>query len=253
MGAPHDLVTGRAVGRLREARTRRSGHLENPVSGGAPIRVTHGGDLALHWATGLSWSPDGKTIAFNSDRSGQMEVWTVAVDGGEPDRITSIGEAYGMRFSPDGQTIAFVSLARGKVEIWTVPSSGGAAEPLLDLPGESWSPSWSPDGTRLAFASELQPDGTAGETAYVWILALESGETSLLTRGSSADWSDSDEIAFRRQDGIWKVPASGGTTTLVAAGETWSVPVWSPDGKRISFVETGTSAIWIADISGIVK
>ena len=81
----------------------------------------------------------------------------------------------------------------------------------------------------------------------------------MLTQGWSAAWSHSDEIAFvipgDIQGDIWKVPASGGTAALVAAGlGRQTVPVWSPDGKRISFLEMGgDSAIWIADIGGMLK
>ena len=224
-----------------------------PVSGGDAVQVTRGGYVS-GFASGLSWSPDGKTIAFNSDMSGQAEVWTVPADGGEPDRVTTLGATAHMEFSPDGQTIAFTSEASGNWSIWTIPSSGGTAEVLIDFTAHCWGPSWSPDGTQLAFVSRGEPAG--GTTWYVWILSVESGETTRLAKGIFPAWSrDDDNISFVQDTDIWKVAASGGAPArLLTFDDQAPRHAWSPDGSQILFIHrTAGRGLLIADVGGILK
>jgi dipeptidyl aminopeptidase/acylaminoacyl peptidase len=77
-----------------------------PVAGGEPRQITHAGkhDRAPHW------SPDGRWIAFESDRSGSTQIWLLPMDGGEPHQLTRIStDASQPVWAPDGKSIAFVS------------------------------------------------------------------------------------------------------------------------------------------------
>jgi Tol biopolymer transport system component len=224
-----------------------------PVAGGNPVQVTQDGYVSSGFLTGLSWSPDGKTIAFNSVKSGQAEVWTISADGGEPDRITTLGQTAHMDFSPDSQTIAFPSQAGGSWNIWTVPSSGGTAEQLTDFAGDCWGPTWSPDGTRLAFVSRPEPEGGGGW--YVWIVSVDSGETTRLVKGAVPEWSpDGTEITFGLDQVIWKVAVSGGAPTKLLSLDDRVWPVWSPDGSQILYVSSAAGqGLMIADIGEILK
>jgi hypothetical protein len=112
---------------------------------------------------GATWSPDGRSIAFVSDRSGNEEIWTTAADGsGTPTQLTNDGAGNWVpAFSPDGTRIAFVSDRSGDAEVWSMAADGSDARNLSNHPGYidgQWSVSWSPDGSRLAYAmAPFQP------------------------------------------------------------------------------------------------
>src|SRR5882724_5594298 len=75
------------------------------TSGGAPLQLTRSG----HDSSPL-WSPDGKTLAFLSSRSGDSQVYLMAMDGGEPHQFTHLSTGADIvKWSPDGKTIAFTS------------------------------------------------------------------------------------------------------------------------------------------------
>ncbi|HEY1217351.1 MAG: S9 family peptidase [Bryobacteraceae bacterium] len=77
-----------------------------PLEGGAPRQITHSGDNN----TRPRWSPDGKRIAYISDRGGSAQIWLMDADGGNAKQITSLAtEADGEIFSPDGKYLVFSS------------------------------------------------------------------------------------------------------------------------------------------------
>ena len=172
------------------------------------------------------------------------------------DRVT-IGHGQNeTTWSPDGATIAFTSNKGGTWGIWTVPSSGGVAEHVVDWPGNTWAPTWSPDAKQLAFNAPGTPsERGSSSTVQVWILSVESGTFSRLIEGSHPAWSpDGSEICFAREGDIWKVAIDGGAPMRLlksVAGAAW--PRWSPDGSQIQFSRGNDNDIWIADVSNIVK
>ena len=77
-----------------------------PVSGGAPVKIA-GTDRSEDRPR---WSPDGRQLAFVSNRDGGSQIWVIPAAGGEPKKLTTIAtEASGITWSPDGKWIAFVS------------------------------------------------------------------------------------------------------------------------------------------------
>ena len=98
-------------------------------------------------------SPDGKQIAFNSTKSGTINIWTVPTEGGPPKQLTSDKELMGFpSWSPDGKFIAFEMKRGDDTYVMIMPSGGGTPKQLTYDRGQSWPHSWSPDGDKIAFA-----------------------------------------------------------------------------------------------------
>ena len=107
-------------------------------------------------------------IAFSSNRDGNTEIYVMAADGKNQRRLTNNPASdYSPSWSPDGKRIAFVSRRDGHVhpmgwptsEIYVMAANGGNQRRLTNNPFADWSPSWSPDGKRIAFSSDRDRDG----------------------------------------------------------------------------------------------
>jgi Tol biopolymer transport system component/DNA-binding winged helix-turn-helix (wHTH) protein len=95
-----------------------------------------------------TWSPDGESIAYSSDREGGYNIWTQRVKGGSPVQITSgASRDWQPSWSPDGRRLAFRSERDGG-GLFVVPVAGGGARRIADF---GYQPQWSPDGTRILF------------------------------------------------------------------------------------------------------
>jgi dipeptidyl aminopeptidase/acylaminoacyl peptidase len=169
------------------------------------------------------WSPDGKSIAFVSDRTGteydggrNTDVWVVAAEGGKPRRISEHAEADGSpRWSPDGRWIAYVGVAErdGPAEIYLAPAGGGPsrkATPALDQTVADLD--WSPDGKALHFVS-----GVRGET-HLYRIDAGSGEVRAVTSGPRA---------IRAYD-------TDGKVLVYSADDFQNLPDLYVDGRRIT-------------------
>ena len=84
-----------------------------------------------------SWSPDSRTIAFNSDREGEMNIWLHDIRQGTDHRLTTgPGGDYQPAWSPDGRWLAFFSARAGNSDIWSVSVADGRLTRLTDDPGD---------------------------------------------------------------------------------------------------------------------
>ena len=229
-----------------------------PADGSAPARQL---TLGRKSDSCPRWSPDGRTLAFISDRGGVLQA------GGAGDRP---GKAEAPK--------------EGAAQVWLLPMDGGEARQLTSLPRDVSDLAWSPDGTRLCIVSAATtkaatparaPDAPpvsdirqidrlfymlngAGfiydRPGRLWRVDVATGEAVRLTSGIASDaspaWSpDGAKIAFvsdrhrdadlKWQQDIYLIGADGGRPLRVTGGtgeQSFGEPAWSPDGAWIAVV-----------------
>ena len=183
-------------------------------------------------------SPDGKKLAFMSDRSGTMEIWTSDRNGSNPVQLTAVGGAGTPRWSPDSESIVFDVSGKGAAKIYKIKL--GSSEPQLLTPDdfENRCPSWSRDGKWVYFASTRTQNGY-----QVWKVPAEGGRAIQITKqGGHAALESTDgktlyyaKTAYANPE-IWQVPVDGGTEKLVSANLrpfTWAS--WGVTDQGIVF------------------
>ncbi|MCI0685506.1 MAG: S41 family peptidase [Gemmataceae bacterium] len=155
------------------------------------------------------FSPDGKQIAFSSNRHGSYDVFVIPVEGGRPTRLThDSADDHPTDWSPDGQRILFASSRSAdfpsRIEMYTVPVGGGMAERVSAYEGREGS--YSPKGDLIAY---VRGPGTWYRKGY---------------RGSA-------------NDDIWLCNADGSNNRLITRfnGQD-NAPLWSPDGRFLYYV-----------------
>jgi len=206
----------------------------------------------------VGWSPDSKSIAFSSLKSGNADIRMASVEGEELKQLTDTSEdETDPVWSPDSEMIAY---NKGKA-LWVAPVASSKPREVI---GDGSSPTWSPNGKRLAFIE--------GDSSYIAIMTLTNGQvkrildlkafelktTDVKSKCWNLIWSpDGKNLAFLSmpKHQIWVVPVEGGEPTELASDDAGgkSDLYWSPDGKRLSYnsdrmVKVGRGAVWEADV-----
>jgi Tol biopolymer transport system component len=174
---------------------------------GTPSQVNTEG-IMVEWS-GLSWSGDGKLIAFNdipskvdSDKELFQSIYVVNPADGDPKEVINNYRDwrvvnYRMSLSPEGKKLAYTSVENNKQYIYTKDVSGGVQKKLVD--NQAREPVYSPDGKRIAYVEDKS-------------LGSEGGN-------------------------LWIIPENGRLPKLVAEARNATSPVWSPDGNIIAFLD----------------
>ena len=207
----------------------------------------------------VAWSPDGSTLAIDSDRSGSAEVWLLNSDGSDPRPLTSTpGVPVAPVWSPDGQWLAVQLETNGEIDIWVLRADGTESRRLTtgDLGGGRVS--WSPDSNEIALAQYRNV-----EVSTLLAADVETGRVRLLAEnGLAPGWSpDGGQILFSRQDGedydLYSLDLQTGDEHRLLSGGRNVAPVWSADGTQVAFYSDrdGDNDIYVMrpDGSGLRK
>ena len=158
-------------------------------------------------------SPDGKTIAFTSDRDGRPRIWVKDLASGRETALTSGPDDYA-RFAPDGSTILFSRTVGSLTSLYKMPIAGGAEAKVVDdaLDGD-----WAPDGRKIVFVRSSSKGPLL--SAAVWTVGTDAQAAAELAQSVNGSLKQ---------------------------------PRWSPDGHTIaavqSFIQAGSpTAIFVVD------
>lgn len=199
-------------------------------------------------------SPDGKWIAFTSNRSGTASVYIVSVEGGQPQRLTWHPNGSGVRgWTNDGKSVLYVSsreAAPGRYNrLWTVPVKGGA--PSLVSAQWGFSGSYSPDGKQMVIDKMSRWDGEwrayrGGQNTPLIILDLKTSAETLLPHTNTTDiqpmYVDDDIYFLSDRDlvmNIWKYNTQSKSLTQVTKFKGSDVKWLSGDGGSLIYEREG--------------
>jgi hypothetical protein len=174
-----------------------------PFEGGAPRRITQKSPSYWH-----GWSPDGKTLAFVGERTGDFDIYTIPAAGGEETRLTTAkGLDDGPEYSPDGTYIYFNSERTGHMQIWRMKADGSEQEQITADDDNNWFPHISPDGQWMAFLTydKSVTGHPENKDVMLRLMSLSDRKITVLAK-------------------------------LLGGQGTINVPSWSPDSKRLAFV-----------------
>lgn len=159
------------------------------------------------------WHPNGKSIAFVSEREAGRQIWLVDIASKRVRQLTKTGNNWAPSFSPDGLWIAFISDRAGQPHVWVARTDYTDAEPRQLTKYHEDSPAWSPDGSMIAFISRR-----TGESS-LWVMNPDGSMQRMLVR---------------------------------TTGKEIRNPVWTPDSKRIIFWSNiaGEPSLWEYRLDG---
>jgi Tol biopolymer transport system component/DNA-binding winged helix-turn-helix (wHTH) protein len=178
---------------------------EAPAAGAAPAVASTRRD------TDPALSPDGRRLAFVSDRSGSDQLWTADTSGARPTRLTDFDGhvTTSPRWSPEGRRIAFDTRQEGSADIYVVGAGGGTPRRLTPAGSNEKVPRWSRDGQRLYFASNR-----------------------------SGHWQ------------VWKIPAGGAGPPTQVTTEGGFVAQEGPSGTHLYYSKRSVPGLWRRPLDG---
>jgi len=181
------------------------------------------------------FSPDGKRIAYMSNRTGAWQIWVSDTNGSNPRQVSFTESAGTPRWSPDGRSIAFDAPYDGQTRIFVIKVDGNEqARPIV----KGLVPSFSRDGKWIYFASDQTGDW------QVWKVPVSGGrEVQLTMNGGFAALESADGYVYYSksrypQPEICRVPVKGGTEACVLQHlrpRTWAS--WAVTREGILFAE----------------
>ena len=178
-----------------------------PFNNGMPRLITPMGPSYLH-----GWSPDGSTLTYCAERSGEYDIYTIPAAGGEEIRLTDApGLNDGPEFDPTGTYIWFNSVRTGRMQAWRMRADGSEQTQMtFDEEWNTWFPHVSPDGKKVVMLAyhykDLEPwQHLPDKHVELRLMSAEGGKTETILR------------------------LFGGQGTI-------NVNSWAPDSRRFAFV-----------------
>jgi serine/threonine-protein kinase len=232
-----------------------------PASGSVSVRSAVPITSGSQHIEGLSVTPDGAWLAFDSDRSGNADIWKVSLAGGDPVQLTTDPrDDFIPAWSRDGRQVVFHSWRNGNRDVYVIGADGLGEQQVTSDSSHDFYSDWSPDGQRIAFHSNRTAP------PQIWVVERSGagwGEPRQVTTtgGTDARWSpDGRTIVYVGERGVGLLDLeTGRETTLVGRLPTpvdSGGPVaaaWAPDGASV-YVKArsveGRASFWQVPVAG---
>ena len=182
-------------------------------------------------------SPDGRFVAFDSDRDGERGIYVANRDGSQVRRVSGAGYAAVPTWSRNGEWLAYIRAETDKPSVWNLwvqPAAGGSARRITNYRfGQTWAASWFPDHRRIAYSHE----------DTLMVMDLQTGEATRYRTPVNAQLvrtpavsPDGTKIIFQVfHHGAWLLDLADGSMRHVLTDPTAEEFAWSPDGRRVAF------------------
>ncbi len=182
-------------------------------------------------------SPDGRFVAFDSDRDGERGVYVANRDGSQVRRVSGPGYAAVPTWSRNNEWLAYIRAEANNPAVWNLwvqPAAGGSARRLTNYRyGQTWAASWFPDDRRIAYSHEdtlLVMDVRTGRTTR-----YPTPVKGHLVRTPAVS-PDGTKIIFQvLGQGVWLLHLDDGSMQHVLTDPTAEEFAWSPDSRRVAF------------------
>ncbi len=215
-----------------------------PIPKTAPVSASEAHALTFgnQSIEGIDISQDGRWITFDSNRSGNQDIYKMPRSGGEAEQLTNNPADDDLpTFSPDGKWIAFYSFRNNdQRDLYLMASDGSSVQRLTGDPAaQERYPNWSPDGNNLVFFS----DKTGRQELYIISKnnAGNWGQARQLTKtgGQQPRWSpDGKWISYIASGDVVLIRPDGGESNVLVKRQPDMVAVfcaWAPDGHTLFF------------------
>lgn len=235
--------------------------IESPLKSGRSPQLTQLTSRDDVFEANPIFSPDGNWILFESEVSGNRDLWLIPATGGEPRQLTSHpGFDSAPYWSPDGDRLVFESDRSGFKNIWILDISDTEAEPVPMTAGawDDGDPVWSPDGLMIVYESNRAKN----RGSELWMSPAGGGEATRLTISGdgiyhrTADWSpDSAQLVFESNrvenlSALFTMDVSGGGPKRITPEYGYQGhPAWSPDGSEIAYESSLNGSMEIFTVS----
>jgi TolB protein len=194
-------------------------------------------------------SPDGRYIAFDSDRDGERGVFVADANGRNLRRISGDGFAAVPNWSPDGRWLSYVHAEADNKDVWNLwmqnVDSGETRRLTSNTTGRPLGGTWFPDGRRIAYA----------RNGSIAVLDVQAEKTTVYpspqpgrSARAPAVSPDGRWIVFQLSgDGAWLLDLTDGSTLKVLSDPTAEEFTWSPDGSRIAYYSRRDAqwSVWV--------
>ena len=207
-----------------------------------------------------AWSPDGRSLAYQANCEGSYDIWVADLATGAATRVTQTTDVDEREpdWSPDGSRFVYRATPKdvGRNEdgdLFAINRDGSGS---VSLSVRGRSPTWSPDGSRVVLMSER--DGSW----EIYVVELSSRDTRKVTScdancrwpswspdGSSVIYHATTGAGSVTADAIWVTPLSGGSATLLVAGQHAGRPSWSGEGVIVFNSESGIEVVTAQGLS----